>query len=175
MVQIYCGDGKGKTTAAVGLAVRAAGHGIPVVFAQFLKNNDSGEMNVLCKPELNIHLLQDMPCEGFYYQMDETQKQQTRDACQRLFQKAGQMCTELGKTGKVMLVLDEILHACNLNLIDEEQLLFFLASIKESMEVILTGQNPTESLLAMAEYVSEVRKIKHPYDGGVPARCGIEW
>ncbi len=175
MVHIYYGDGKGKTTAAVGLAMRAAGHDIPVIFAQFLKQPGTGEVVSFRKRYPEIICIHDMPCPGFYYEMNEAQKKQTQEAVLRIFDKATQMSQELARTSRVMLVLDEVLHVCQMGLLMEEELLRFLSGCQSNVEVILTGQNPTEGMLAMAEYVTEMKKVRHPYDYQKQARVGVEW
>lgn len=171
MIHIYCGDGKGKTTAAVGLAVRAAGRGKKIVIARFLKTDDSGEVAILRRiPEITL-----LPCTktfGFYFQMSREQKLEAGAYYQELLKKAWSIAKEQSAD---MLVLDEIMAACNYNLVEEKRLLEFLDGKEEKLEVILTGRNPSEILKKKADYVSEIIKRKHPFDNGVGARLGIEY
>lgn len=169
-IHIYTGDGKGKTTAAVGLSVRFAGNGGKVLFAQFLKDGTSSEIKVLS----TIPGIIMMPCTehfGFSFLMNEEEKKHAAavytDYLKNILAKAVE--EEIG-----LLVMDEAVAAYNLNFIDHEILLDFLKNKPEQMEVVLTGRDPAEELVELADYVSEIRKIKHPFDQGIPARDGIE-
>lgn len=170
-IHIYTGDGKGKTSAAVGLAIRHAGHGGKVLFAQFLKDGSSGEVGVL----KNIPGITVFPCTkqfGFSFLMTEEQKKEAIVCYTKYLQEI------LGKAvfeGYSLLILDEAVAAYNLNFFHTESLLDFLKSRPENLEVVLTGRNPADELVELADYVSEIRKIKHPFDEGLPAREGIEW
>lgn len=186
MVEIYCGDGKGKTTAAAGLALRALGHNIPVIFAQFLKEDTSGEIMGLRKLS-GVTVLHAQVFYGFVKQMSEAEKNETKAAYDALLCDIVRMTEEIRKQyhqatrqeGRaadiaVLVVLDEVLHACNYGLLDETRLLSFLASQPSEVEIILTGRNPSEALLACADYISTVEKRRHPFDAGVSARIGVE-
>ena len=161
LIHLYCGDGKGKTTAAVGLSVRAAGAGKRVLFAQFLKDGSSSELNVL-RALQNVEVA---CCEqnfGFFRSMDEQTK-----AAARLMRKSAD--------GVDLLVLDEAVAACNHGLIEEATLIDFLRGRPKALEVVLTGRDPSQHLLDAADYVTEMRKRKHPFDRGIAARRGIEF
>ena len=151
LVHIYCGDGKGKTSAAVGMAVRAAGRGLKVVMVRFLKSDDSGEVAVLGHiPGITV-----IPCErtfGFVSSMDrETREQAARWNLEQFFR-----AVELAE-GADLLILDEIGRGTG------------------GLEVVLTGRSPSERILGAADYVSEIQKVRHPYDRGILARKGIEY
>lgn len=171
LIHIYCGDGKGKTTAAVGLSIRCAGHGIPVLFTQFLKNGDSGELCILDTIP-SVHVEKCPEKMGFTFQMDEEQKKAASACLSEYFGKIRHL-SETGAYG--LLILDEILDACGSGLLDEEVMADFLENRPDSLEVVLTGRNPSEKISGMADYISEIRKIKHPYDRGMAAREGIEY
>lgn len=170
-VHIYCGDGKGKTTAALGQAVRAAGRGKKVLIARFLKTDDSGEVPVLSSiPGITV-----LPCEktfGFYSRMSEEQKREAAGYYGSLLEKAWSRA-EAGHYD--MLVLDEIMAACRYGLADEDRLLKKLRERPDGLEVVMTGRDPSEALVEQADYVSEIRKRKHPYYRGLAAREGIEY
>ena len=170
-VHLYCGDGKGKTTAAVGLAVRAAGHGGAVVVAQFLKDGTSGECWSLSKLE-NVTLLAANPVRKFSFQMDEAEKRQTADAVRRTFAAATGFAV---REGARLLVLDEVCAAISCGFLDEQAVLDFLDSRPDTLEVVLTGRDPSDALRQRADYLTEMVKRRHPFDHGVAAREGVEW
>lgn len=185
MIQIYHGDGKGKTTAAIGISVRARGHNIPVVFAQFLKDGSSGEIKML--EQLGVTVMLPNAFFGFVRSMNEEQLRRTKadyaqflqsvkEAVVSLIQGAKEGSRSTSKTNAVscVLVMDEVLHACNNGLLDERQLLEFMEEIKEDTEVILTGRNPSDGLVAITDYCTNFTKEKHPFDQGVVARTGVE-
>lgn len=170
-VHIYCGDGKGKTTAAIGLSVRAAGCGKKVLITRFLKTDHSGEVNVLNTiPGISV-----TPCErsfGFFTKMTEDQKKEAAIYYSQLLTSTLDKAVEEEYD---LLVMDEIMAVCNYGLVDEKEVHEFLSHRPEGLEVVLTGRNPSETLANMADYVSEIKKVKHPYDQGLNARRGIEY
>ena len=169
LIHIYCGDGKGKTTAAVGLAIRAAGAGQRVVFAQFFKDGSSSEISVLKVVE-NIQTVHCNTVRGFWKRMDDVQKAKaSKDYTSFLAE-----IIVLAKDAD-LLVLDEIISACNHGTVTEAAVLDFLRDKPNGLEVVLTGRNPSKALLELVDYVSEIRKVKHPYDCGIAAREGIEF
>lgn len=170
-IHIYTGDGKGKTTAAVGLAVRFAGNGGKVLFTQFLKDGSSGEICVL-KENDHITVFSFAENLGFSFQMNEKQKEYATECYTKYLRQSIEMA-EKEQIG--LLVLDEALAAYNLGFVDRDLLLSFLKNKREEMEVVLTGRDSAPELLELADYVSDIRKIKHPYDEGVLAREGIEY
>lgn len=284
LVHIYCGDGKGKTTAALGLALRAAGNGVPVVIARFLKNDGSGEVGIL----ENVPGVYLFHCErqfGFTWTMSEEQKAEAEEYFTGLFERAWEMGCKTARenvegAGKAdgcmagenwgsdsvsdgssrrdsgvwgagasvsgspvsgspisgpptsgspvsgpptsgfpvsgsptsgslvsgspvsgslvsgspvsvppasapltsppceirsLLVLDEIMAAVNSGFVANERLLAALDHRPDGLEVVLTGRGPSEELLSRADYVTEMRAVKHPYEKGVGARKGVEY
>lgn len=182
LIHIYCGEGKGKTTAAVGLGIRAAGYQIPVVFVQFMKDDKSSEISVL-KTTKCIQVLHSPKNYGFYSYMKDYEKEQTKIMYEELLDKALELAKEVVKdidlkadndriTG--LLILDEVISAYRYGLIPKDILIEFLKNKPSSLEVVLTGRDPSEELIELADYITEMKKIKHPYDKGVKARSGIE-
>jgi len=169
MVHIYCGDGKGKTTASVGLAVRAAGCGKKVMFSQFFKDGSSSEISVL-RDLPNVELNICTKKHPFFFRMTEEEKEKAKCDYRLLFDKA----EEAVKNGVDLLVMDEAVSACNHGMIDEDAVIELLKNRGET-EIVLTGRDPSEALVNEADYISEVRKIKHPFDKGIHARKGIEF
>lgn len=169
LIHIYCGDGKGKTTAAIGLAVRAAGAGKKVVFTQFFKDGSSSEIRVLQGVE-NIQILHCNTVRGFWKRMTDAQKARASADYTQLLSDVARLAMDAD-----LLVLDEIISACNHGTVTEVAVADFLRSKPERLEVVLTGRNPSERLLRLADYVTQMQKIKHPYDRGIAARKGIEF
>ena len=151
MHHIYTGDGKGKTTAAVGLAVRCAGSGRRVLFTQFLKPAKSGEIEAMEDMEnMQIWLC---PAEfGFTWQMTDEEKEEAKDIYERYIWDITRMVLQ-----------------------GNFSMLVMLEQFPDDMEVVLTGRNPSEQLCEWADYLTEMKKIKHPFDQGVKARKGIEY
>lgn len=171
LIHIYCGDGKGKTTAATGLAIRAAGCGKKVLFIRFLKNEHSGELRILEQiPE--ITMLHPDRTYGFMSTLSSEEKEALLNTCHNLWNTAVETAR---REGYDMLVADEFMAAYQYGLIPAEQAISFLEHKPEKLEVVLTGRNPDAALLRLADYVSEICKKKHPFDRGVRAREGIEY
>lgn len=168
-IQIYTGNGKGKTTAALGLALRAAGHGQRTFIGQFLKGQDYGELHAVAKFPALITIEQ-FGRRGFVHvgkDPDKEEIQRARDGLKR--------CLEamLSKQYSIV-VLDEVNVALDFNLLTETDVHSFLDQKPEDVEVILTGRYAPESLIGRADLVTEMKEIKHYYKDGVPARKGIE-
>ena len=171
LIHIYCGDGKGKTSAAIGLAVRAAGSGMGVLIVRFLKNEHSGELQAL-EQIPRIRVLHPEKSFGFMSTLSEEEKTVLFAVSSRLWDRM----TEEALSGKCrLLVIDEFMAACRYGLISKEKALHFLKEKPEGLEVVLTGRDPEPEFLELADYVSEIRKIKHPFDRGIRARKGIEF
>ena len=169
LVHIYCGDGKGKTTAAVGLAVRACGAGKKILFVQFLKSESSSERRILKQLD-GIELT---PCPEkvkFTFRMDEAEKQECRERCAFLLR-----LTEERLPLFDLAVLDEVFGALSAGMLEAEELLRLVREKPEKTELVLTGRNPPPEVTAIADYITEMKKIRHPYDAGTPARKGIEF
>lgn len=173
MTELYCGDGKGKTTASVGLAIRAAGHKIPVYFYQFMKDGSSGEIGIL-KTIPGIQVKYPPVFYGFVRNMTEEQKVEMKGHYTSMLQSVKQVIAEHPKE-PIVIVLDEVIHACNHQLLSEPELCEMLTCCSPNIEILLTGRNPSQALLKLSDYVSNVQKVKHPFDKGVLAREGIEF
>jgi cob(I)alamin adenosyltransferase len=169
-IHIYEGDGKGKTTAAVGLAVRCAGSGQKVLFTQFLKGNSSSEIKAL-EWVPNLILYENTKEFGFSFHMDDAERKDAKNYYRNRFREIAYFAK---RENVKMLVLDELLDAYNLKMVDQEEVCHFLRTRPEEMEVVLTGRDPAYELVQMAGYISHIEKVKHPFDWGVLARSGIE-
>lgn len=167
MIHIYTGDGKGKTTAAIGLAVRMAGYDKKILFVQFLKGSYTGELKLL-ENTPNITVIRCDKNYGFFKSMTDADKDSIKKCHNENLAYAVSHMNEFD-----MIVLDEIFAAVNYGLLDEET----TKKIVESYtgELVLTGRDPDEWFTDNADYISEIKKQKHPYDKGIMAREGVEY
>jgi cob(I)alamin adenosyltransferase len=171
LIHLYYGYGKGKTTAALGLALRASGCGVKVVLVQFLKDSNTGE---LCQLNLlpNVTVLRGTAAKVFVRDMTPEQLAETRSIQNGNLEKARALVNS-GDCG--LLILDEALDAWQLGLLDESSFLDLVRHKPEPLELVITGHKPDDRIIAAADYVTEMVKIKHPYDRGVPGRRGVEF
>ena len=169
MIHIYYGDGKGKTTAAMGLALRMAGRGCGVVIAQFLKGGDSGERLALAQLP-RVTLLPVPEQVKFTFQLSPAERETEGRRALALLEEAARLASspDCG-----LLVLDEVCDGVNTGLLPLEALLQTLDSLP--CEVVLTGRDPHPELLARAHYLTCCSKVRHPFDQGTPARPGVEF
>lgn len=170
VVHAYIGGGKGKTTAAFGLAIRALGHGEKVCIHQFLKEDSSGE-TVFLKNHENI----DIFCHGingFFISMEDDERQTLKTKTIDGFNRA---LSDL-KSGKYFLViLDEILGAIELDLIKTSDLIDALKNTDISTNVVITGRVLPNELYEIVDLITEMKKVKHYYDKGFKLKRGIEY
>ncbi len=173
LVHIYTGEGKGKTTAAVGLAVRAAGHGMKVLFVQFFKEDKapSGEKELFRKPGSGVELVRSNHRHPLF-----TGAGTDLAAVKASVVETFELARKKAASGDFdLLVLDEVMSAINGGWISVDEVADFLDNRPAGLEVVLTGRNAPVELVQMADYVTEMLKIKHPFDAGVHARKGIEY
>ncbi len=168
MLQLYIGDGKGKTTAAIGLAVRAKGRGFRVAVIQFLKGKRSGEFNAAKRYAL---------FSIFKFGRKEfVQPDNLTDQDYQKAEKGVKFASRIVQSGDYELViLDEILTAVNLHLIPEDRLIAIVDNCPPRTELAMTGRDAPESIKSKADLITEMKKIKHYYDKDVKARRGIEF
>jgi cob(I)alamin adenosyltransferase len=168
LILVYTGNGKGKTSAAVGQAVRALGSGIEVAFGQFLKrDNQAGEQKVL-KSLLGKNFM----ASGIGFLKDKKDRQKHREGAQRLLEWASEKFR--GNCG--MLILDEALYALKMELITRDELEKIIDQASRSgISMVLTGRDIPRWLKEKADLVSEILEIKHHYQQNIPARKGIEF
>ena len=166
-VQVYTGNGKGKTTAAIGLAVRAAGAGLRIFFCQFLKSGLFSEIAGLKKLRKNITVRQ------FGNDKFVTSIPSKADFSKaRIGFFSAKSAIESGKYDVV--ILDEINHAISLNIIDLEFLIKVISNKPKFVEIILTGRDAPKEIIEIADLVTEMIEVKHYYSRGIRARKGIE-
>ena len=166
-IKVYTGDGKGKTTAALGLSLRAAGHGLKTYIGQFMKGQHYGELTALRDhPFITIEQYGDVDC----VRQEDINPKHIDQARRGLVRAHEVMCSGAYD----ILILDEINVAIGYGLISTKEVLDILKDRPKNVEVILTGRYAPQELLDTADLVSEMKEVKHYFQKGVPARNGIE-
>ncbi len=171
LIHIYCGDGKGKTTAAMGLAIRAAGREKKVFITQFLKSGKSGELVSLEKLKEYITFLPGRPVNKFVWNMNDEEKMEAKREHTARFKEIKDI---IKNEDYDLLILDEIIATINNGFIELNEVIDFLKNKPETLEVVMTGRDPKEELIELTNYVTEMQCIKHPFKEGIPSRVGIE-
>lgn len=166
LLHLYYGDGKGKTTAAMGLALRALGSGKRVVIVQFLKGRVSGEVALL--EQLGAEVYRGKAGQKFVSRMTEEEKAATRALQNQNLRAAMARCADL-------LVLDEAGSAWELGMVDQALLRQAVLQRPAAQECVLTAHTPPSWMAEAADYLTEMKCCRHPYQRGVPARKGIEY
>ncbi len=195
LVHVYTGTGKGKTTSSLGLALRAVGHNLKACMIQFMKSGDTGELFAIEKYVPNIRIIQcgkealeEKQLKIFGFE-DEKEKhhenkltedevyvflpdEEEKEACRRGLE----LARRIVNSGEVdLVILDEINCVLDKKLIDIKEILDLIEKKPKHVELIFTGRGAPQELIDVADYVSEIRRIKHPYDKGILARKGIEY
>ncbi len=171
-LHLYTGMGKGKTTAAMGLALRAIGHGQKVLVAQFLKDGRSGELNAL-RAFSNAIVWEDAPVQGFVYQMTDEQK---AVAHAQMTGQLRDLTNAVRQYRPDLIVLDELGMALSLDMADEDAARTLIETALSTGETVVTGYFLPEWLRAMGDYISVISAEKHPYETeGLEARKGVEF
>lgn len=169
LVQVYTGRGKGKTTAAFGLAFRAAGRGLNVFVIQFIKGGfDYGELYTIDRfPNIKLKAFG----RGKFVTSKPPESEDVRLANEAL-----DLAKNIVKEGTYdVVILDEINVALHLKLINSEEVVKLIAGKPENVELVLTGRNAPDEILAIADLVTEMKEVRHPFNKGVQARKGIEY
>jgi len=187
MIQIYTGNGKGKTTAALGLAMRSAGHGNSVRIIQFMKGSTyTGELVSAAKLGIEIYqfgrtcphaaviksgYMNCQKCGSCWIDKDNiTELDRNKiEWAWELSQKT------VAEAKHQLVILDEIINVFNYDLLKLNDVIEWLKTLPKYVEVVLTGRNAPKQLIEIADLVSEVKQIKHPYEQGIDARRGIEY
>ncbi len=171
LVQIYTGPGKGKTTAALGLALRAAGWGKKVIIYQFLKPPALvlGERKALTKSKLPIKIV---PVD---IKWNMRKKNNTALVCEKINQTCNEILTISQKGKYDLIVLDEIIYCLSKKLVSLQCIKNIIKSKKPDVEIIMTGRGATKDIIKLADLITEMKEIKHPFKKNVKARKGIEY
>jgi cob(I)alamin adenosyltransferase len=172
LLVIYTGDGKGKTTAALGMCVRAVGYNWKVCVIQFIKGSwKYGELKGIKRlaPNVELHTVG----EGFVGIIDDDKSFEEHRAAAR---KGVQLALDKINSREFQLViLDELNVAMDLGLVTEEEAMEILAARSEKQHLVITGRNATDALVQKADLVTEMKEIKHPFQQGILAQKGIDW
>ncbi|MDO5854055.1 MAG: cob(I)yrinic acid a,c-diamide adenosyltransferase [Thermoplasmata archaeon] len=168
LVQVYTGNGKGKTTTALGLALRATGRGLNVIMIQFLKpDGDYGEQ--VAGRRMQGFTILPMGADHLSGRVDpETEKRLTAEAMAKSEE-------VLVSGGYDLVILDEVNNSMRFGLVKADELIAMLERRAPNTEVVLTGRGAPDEIIEYADLVTEMRLVKHPFDRGVPARKGIEF
>ena len=169
-ILIFTGNGKGKSTAAFGMALRAAGHGQRILILQFMKSDDSTGELISFREKLGIDIR--LTGLGFVPKPEHPQYPAHREAAQQAFSTA---CQAMQSGDYDLLILDEICGSVACGLIDEKQVLEALENSRDELNIVLTGRNATPAMIEMADTVTEMVPLKHALESGVLARKGIEF
>ena len=169
LVQVFTGNGKGKTTAALGTIIRAAGHGFKIFIVSFMKGDYAyGEYKTLSSlPDIEISQF------GFRKLTDPNNITPEEKEQARLAMTAARDAIQSGKYD--LVVLDEVNVALGYNLIETEEVIDLIEKKPPEVELILTGRYVDNRIIEMADLVTEMTKVKHPFDKGIKARKGIEY
>ena len=169
LIHIYTGEGKGKTTSAIGLALRSRSRGKRILFVQFFKEkDDQSELSLLQQLGVKILVFDEIKSPFFYPSID-------RNTLRDEAEKALHILQELISSNAFdLVVLDEFICLVSEDVISESEAIGFLKNKPVSLELVLTGRGATERIMAEADYVTYMKHIKHPYDRGIQARKGIE-
>lgn len=172
LVQVYCGKGKGKTTSAIGLGIRAIGNELKVIMIQFLKHSDTGECKTLKLLEPKFKVFHFEKPRGFTWKLTPEERQEQKAEIQNVINFARKV---LDTEECDVLILDEILGAVQAGFVEEEEICNMIDNKPEGIELVLTGRVLPESIADRSDYISKIESIKHPMDHGVVARKGIEY
>ncbi len=170
LIQVYTGDGKGKTTAAFGMAFRAHGRGFKVAVVQFMKSWVTGELLLAEKLE-NFEVTRIDTSSKFTWEMNEQELADLKSSIRAGFEK---VCTMVLEGNYDMVIMDEFNHILVQGFVTKEEVLAFLNAKPDTVELVMTGRNAPDWLMERADLVTEMKCIKHPYEKGIPARVGIE-
>lgn len=171
-VQIYTGDGKGKTTAALGLALRAVGNNYKVYMVQFLKTSKTGEIESVKKLGSNFNIYRFEKKKGFFWTLNDSEKEELK----KEVEKAYKFCLKTVENNTCdILIMDEIMAVISNGIISIEKITELIDKRPDNMELIFTGRDAPQQIVEKADLVTEMKSIKHYIDKGIFAREGIEY
>ncbi|MBD7913690.1 cob(I)yrinic acid a,c-diamide adenosyltransferase [Clostridium sp. Sa3CUN1] len=172
LVQIYTGEGKGKTTAAIGQGIRAYGNGLKVYMLQFLKGGKTGELKTIDELGDNFKIFRFEKPKDFTWNLTDEEKEELRLEIREGYN----FILDVIKENKCdVLIIDEVMAVLSNKFLSVEEVTYIIDNKPETMELILTGRNVPKEILEKSNLVTEMKCIKHYFSEGVPAREGIEY
>lgn len=171
LLHVYTGDGKGKTSAGMGQALRVLGHDKQVLIAQFMKDGTSGELKSLASFK-QAYIFDGGRMKGFVGRMNP---QQQEDARAEQGKAIDELIVLVNELKPALTVLDELCVALFMRMVNKDDAWRLIDQALQYGDVVTTGRYAPEDLKEKADYVSEIKAIKHPFNEGIPAREGIEW
>ncbi len=171
LIHLYTGEGKGKTTASLGLALRASGAGKRVLFVQFLKSKPTSEL-ISLNSLPNVQVIRNTKSFGFWRKLSNQEREEERQMHNQILQKV----REIIQQEKVdLLILDEAVGAYSLQALDCQLLEKIIEEKPADLELVVTGRNPAPFFWQKADYITEMKEHRHPKNQGIMARKGIEF
>ncbi|MDQ0150454.1 cob(I)alamin adenosyltransferase [Eubacterium multiforme] len=171
-VQIYTGNGKGKTTAAIGQGMRAYGNGLNVIMVQFLKSGETGELKTVDELGSNFQIFRFEKRRGFVWNLSEEEKEEVKKEVKVAY---NFILSILEDEKCDVLIIDEVMGVLKNKFLTVEEVLEIINKKPKNVELIMTGRNVPEEILERANLVTEMREVKHYFKEGVKARKGIEF
>lgn len=172
LVQVYTGDGKGKTTAALGQGLRACGTGLKVYMLQFLKGSNTGELEAVKRLGDNFKIFRFEKQRDFVWNLNKDEIEELKLEIKEGYDFAKRVITN---NECDMLIIDEIMGVLSNGFLSEEDIVYLIDNKPKNMELILTGRNVPSSIIEKSNLVTEMKPIKHYFNEGVNARKGIEF
>lgn len=172
LVQVYTGEGKGKTTAAIGQGIRAYGNGLKVYMIQFLKGGKTGELTTIDELGENFKIFRFEKPKDFTWNLS---KEELEDLKLEINDGYNFILDVINEEKCDLLIIDEIMAVLSNKFLTVEEVVYILDNKPKNMEIILTGRNVPEEIIQKSNLVTEMKCIKHYFEEGVPAREGIEY
>ena len=171
MIQIYTGDGKGKTTASIGQGIRAAGRGLKVYMVQFLKGTPTGELEILKNID-NFKVFRFEEARDFVWNLNEEEIEELKKEVLEAYK----FILKVVENGECdLLIMDEIMGVLGNKFLTASDIIEIINRNKHNIEIVMTGRNVPDELAERADLITEMKMIKHYYEKGIPAREGIEY
>lgn len=172
LVQVYTGDGKGKTTAAIGQGIRAYGNGLKVYMIQFLKGGKTGELSTVEKLGDKFKIFRFEKPKDFTWNLNKEELEQLREEIRTGYN----FILDVIKENKCdLLIIDEVMAVLSNNFLSVEEVLYIIDNKPKNMEIILTGRNAPKEIIEKSNLVTEMKCVKHYFNEGIPSREGIEY
>lgn len=173
-LHVYTGNGKGKTTASIGIAIRFLGSGGDVILVQFLKGRLSGEVSFLEEVK-KVKIFRLSKDYGFTFSMNEKVKKLVKEEHNEILKNALKEVKKTKESNRCLLILDECAGAISEGLLEEADILDIIKKENRGLELVLTGRSFSKKILEKADYISDIRSVRHPMEIGLAAREGIEF